>query len=53
MYCLNIIELLILIAAIVLGMGPEEEWYNKSLSALRMNTTHHPNLAAPMLQYQT
>ncbi|KAK5643571.1 hypothetical protein RI129_007416 [Pyrocoelia pectoralis] len=35
------------------GMTAEDEWYNKSLSALRMNTTHHPNLAAPMLQYQT
>ncbi|XP_068085786.1 homeobox protein unc-42 [Anabrus simplex] len=36
-----------------MGMSPEDEWYNKSLSALRMNTSHHPNLAAPMLQYQT
>jgi len=36
-----------------LGMSAEDEWYNKSLSALRMNSTHHPNLAAPMLQYQT
>lgn len=35
------------------GMSAEDEWYNKSLSALRMNTTHHPNLSAPMLQYQT
>uniref|UniRef100_T1IYF1 Homeobox domain-containing protein n=1 Tax=Strigamia maritima TaxID=126957 RepID=T1IYF1_STRMM len=32
---------------------PEDEWYNKSLSALRMNSSHHPNLSAPMLQYQT
>ncbi|XP_024081955.1 homeobox protein prophet of Pit-1 [Cimex lectularius] len=36
-----------------MGMTADDEWYNKSLSALRMNTTHHPNLAAPMLQYQT
>ncbi|XP_054260356.1 homeobox protein unc-42-like [Macrosteles quadrilineatus] len=36
-----------------MGMTTEDEWYNKSLSALRMNTSHHPNLAAPMLQYQT
>ncbi|XP_049943289.1 homeobox protein unc-42-like [Schistocerca serialis cubense] len=36
-----------------MGMTAEDEWYNKSLSALRMNSTHHPNLAAPMLQYQT
>lgn len=35
------------------GMSPEDEWYNKSLSALRMNSSHHPNLSAPMLQYQT
>lgn len=35
------------------GMSAEDEWYNKSLSALRMNSSHHPNLAAPMLQYQT
>ena len=39
------------------GMNPEEEWYNKSLSALRMNTSHHhqhQNLATTqMLQYQT
>ncbi|KZC11546.1 Homeobox protein prophet of Pit-1 [Dufourea novaeangliae] len=34
-------------------MSAEDEWYNKSISALRMNTAHHPNLAAPMLQYQT
>lgn len=33
------------------GMTPEDEWYNKSLSALRMNSNlNHP---APMLQYQT
>ncbi|CAH1958042.1 unnamed protein product [Acanthoscelides obtectus] len=36
-----------------MSMSAEDEWYNKSLSALRMNTSHHPNLAAPMLQYQT
>ncbi|XP_056642018.1 homeobox protein unc-42 [Diorhabda sublineata] len=36
-----------------MSMSAEDEWYNKSLSALRMNSTHHPNLAAPMLQYQT
>ncbi|KAL5277559.1 PROP1 family protein [Megaselia abdita] len=36
-----------------MGMSAEDEWYNKSLSALRMNTSHHPNLSAPMLQYQT
>lgn len=36
------------------GMTAEDEWYNKSLSALRMNSGHHANLAAaPMLQYQT
>nr|XP_049461053.1 homeobox protein unc-42 isoform X3 [Anopheles coluzzii] len=35
------------------GMTAEDEWYNKSLSALRMNSSHHPNLSAPMLQYQT
>lgn len=35
-------------------MSAEDEWYNKSLSALRMNSSHHPNLsAAPMLQYQS
>lgn len=37
----------------VTGMSAEDEWYNKSISALRMNTAHHPNLATPMLQYQT
>ena len=32
----------------------EEDWYNKSLSALRMNTSNpHSNLPSPMLQYQT
>ncbi|CRL08108.1 CLUMA_CG020867, isoform A [Clunio marinus] len=36
-----------------MSMSAEDEWYNKSLSALRMNSTHHPNLSAPMLQYQT
>ncbi|XP_037072738.1 homeobox protein prophet of Pit-1-like [Pollicipes pollicipes] len=36
-----------------MGMPMEDEWYNKSLTALRMNTSHHPNLSAPMLQYQT
>ncbi|CAH1391218.1 unnamed protein product [Nezara viridula] len=36
-----------------MGMSPDDEWYNKSLSALRMNSSHHPNLGAPMLQYQT
>ncbi|XP_055311774.1 homeobox protein unc-42 [Sitodiplosis mosellana] len=36
-----------------MGMSAEDEWYNKSLSALRMNSSHHPNLSAPMLQYQT
>ncbi|BES93646.1 Homeobox domain [Nesidiocoris tenuis] len=36
-----------------MGMTADDEWYNKSLSALRMNSSHHPNLAAPMLQYQT
>uniref|UniRef100_A0A182MEV6 Homeobox domain-containing protein n=1 Tax=Anopheles culicifacies TaxID=139723 RepID=A0A182MEV6_9DIPT len=36
-----------------MGMTAEDEWYNKSLSALRMNSSHHPNLSAPMLQYQT
>lgn len=37
----------------IIGMTAEDEWYNKSLSALRMNSSHHANLAAPMLQYQT
>ncbi|KDR21382.1 Paired box protein Pax-7, partial [Zootermopsis nevadensis] len=36
-----------------IGMSPEDEWYSKSLTALRMNTSHHSNLAAPMIQYQT
>ncbi|XP_044749849.1 homeobox protein unc-42 [Coccinella septempunctata] len=36
-----------------MSMSAEDDWYNKSLSALRMNSSHHPNLAAPMLQYQT
>ncbi|XP_045123195.1 homeobox protein unc-42-like isoform X2 [Portunus trituberculatus] len=31
----------------------DDDWYKKSLTALSMNTSHHPNLAAPMLQYQT
>ncbi|GAB6021442.1 hypothetical protein CHUAL_004048 [Chamberlinius hualienensis] len=35
------------------GVSPDDEWYNKSLSALRMNSTHHSNLSASMLQYQT
>ncbi|XP_014225510.1 homeobox protein prophet of Pit-1-like [Trichogramma pretiosum] len=35
------------------GIAAEDEWYNKSISALRMNSTHHPNLTTPMLQYQT
>lgn len=35
------------------GIGAEDEWYNKSLSALRMNSSHHPNLSTPILQYQT
>ena len=30
----------------------EDEWYNRSLSALRMNNSH-PSLANSMLQYQT
>ncbi|XP_078001115.1 homeobox protein unc-42-like [Glandiceps talaboti] len=36
-------------------MSHEDEWYNKSLSALRMNSTvsTHHNLTAPVLQYQT
>ncbi|KAK2706863.1 homeobox protein unc-42-like [Artemia franciscana] len=37
-----------------MGVGPDDDWYNKSLTALRMNSTHHANLAAaPMLQYQS
>nr|XP_032518079.1 homeobox protein OTX2 [Danaus plexippus plexippus] len=37
-----------------MGMTAEDEWYNKSLSALRMNSVNsHANLPAPMLQYQT
>ena len=39
-----------------MNSSPDDEWYNKSLSALRMNSSHHhhhPNLSAPMLQYQT
>ncbi|XP_035675606.1 homeobox protein prophet of Pit-1-like isoform X1 [Branchiostoma floridae] len=32
----------------------DDDWYNKSLTAaLRMNPSHHPNLSAPVLQYQT
>ncbi|XP_018017861.2 homeobox protein unc-42, partial [Hyalella azteca] len=34
----------------------DDDWYRKSLTALSMNHSsvqHHPNLAAPMLQYQT
>ncbi|XP_074662510.1 retinal homeobox protein Rx1-like [Tubulanus polymorphus] len=30
----------------------EDDWYNKSLTALRMNNTH-PSLSNPVLQYQT
>jgi len=30
----------------------EDEWYNRSLNALRMNNSH-PSLANSMLQYQT
>lgn len=29
----------------------EDDWYNKSLTALRMNNSH-PGLGNPMLQYQ-
>lgn len=29
----------------------EDDWYNKSLTALRMNNTHH-GLSNPVLQYQ-
>ncbi|XP_069952700.1 homeobox protein unc-42-like isoform X2 [Cherax quadricarinatus] len=36
-----------------LQTAADEDWYKKSLTALSMNTTHHPNLSAPMLQYQT
>ncbi|XP_041981745.1 homeobox protein unc-42 [Aricia agestis] len=36
-----------------MGMSAEDEWYNKSLSALRMNSGHANLAAAPMLQYQT
>lgn len=32
--------------------GHDEDWYNKSLTALRMNNAH-PSLSNPMLQYQT
>lgn len=35
------------------GVSADDEWYNKSLSALRMNSAHHSNLSASMLQYQT
>jgi hypothetical protein len=28
----------------------EDDWYNKSLTALRMNNSHH--LSNPVLQYQ-
>lgn len=33
---------------------PDDDWYNKGFSALRMNSTPHthPNLSTPMLQYQ-
>ncbi|XP_058789374.1 homeobox protein unc-42-like [Phymastichus coffea] len=36
-----------------MGISAEDEWYNKSISALRMNTAHHLNPPTPMLQYQT
>lgn len=40
--------------AAAMRQDADEDWYNKSFPALRMNTTPHPNLsAAPMLQYQT
>lgn len=29
----------------------EDDWYNKSLTALRMNNAHH-SLTNPVLQYQ-
>ncbi|XP_076308752.1 homeobox protein unc-42-like [Tachypleus tridentatus] len=35
----------------VMRQDHEEDWYNKGF--LRMNTAPHPNLPAPMLQYQT
>ena len=35
------------------GMSSEDEWYNKSLTALRMNSAHPANLTAPVLQYQS
>jgi hypothetical protein len=38
---------------IFLGMSSEDEWYNKSLTALRMNSAHPANLTAPVLQYQS
>lgn len=50
--CVSMLFLFLMIL-IFPAMNPEEEWYNKSLSALRMNSSHHPNLTAPMLQYQT
>ncbi len=31
----------------------EDEWYNKSLTALRMNSAHPANLTTPVLQYQS
>lgn len=36
-----------------MGMSSEDEWYNKSLTALRMNSAHPANLTAPVLQYQS
>ncbi|XP_076311769.1 homeobox protein unc-42-like [Tachypleus tridentatus] len=35
----------------VMRQEHEEDWYNKGF--LRMNSAPHPNLPAPMLQYQT
>ncbi|XP_046644347.1 homeobox protein unc-42-like isoform X2 [Daphnia pulicaria] len=35
------------------GMTSEDEWYNKSLTALRMNSAHSANLTTPVLQYQS
>lgn len=34
-------------------MTSEDEWYNKSLTALRMNSAHSANLTTPVLQYQS
>lgn len=38
--------------AAAMRQDADDDWYNKGFSALRMNSTPHPNLSTPMLQYQ-